>query len=97
MNNEIQCQQKYNIIIFDILDNCSCTGVKNKWGEGAECMVYRGYSDKLLNSKWCYAETTSCADATRVEFSNRYYVDDGRFGASQRACFKDTGNTLSKY
>ena len=60
-------------------------------------MVYGGYDDEFLNSKWCYAETTLCADATRAQFDNSYYVDEGRFGASQRACFKDTGNTLSKY
>jgi len=50
-------------------------------------MFYSGYDDEVLNSKWCYAETTSCADATK--FSSSTYVDEGRFGASQRACWKD--------
>lgn len=57
-------------------------------------MVYSGYPDELLNSKWCYAETTSCIDATSVEYKRNYYVDEGRFGASQKACLKDAGKTL---
>ena len=57
-------------------------------------MFYSGYDRELLNRKWCYAETTSCRDATSVEYIRNYYVDEGRFGASQKACLKDAGKTL---
>ena len=78
-----------------MIENCSCAGVNNEWGEGAECKLYNGYPEEFLNSKWCYAETTSCIDATSVKrlFKNKY-VDEGRFGASQRACLKDEGKKL---
>ena len=79
-----------------MIENCTCAGVKNKWGEGAECKVYSEYDEEFLNSKWCYAETTSCTDATSIEYSRNLYVDEGRFGASHRACLKDAGKTLSK-
>ena len=57
-------------------------------------MFYSGYDDELLNSKWCYAETTSCTDATSIEYKPNRYLEEGRFGASQKACFKDEGKTL---
>ena len=79
-----------------MIENCTCAGVSNKWGEGAECKIYSGYSEEFLNSKWCYAETTSCIDATSIEYDRNYYVDEGRFGASHRACLKDAGKRLSK-
>ena len=50
------------------------------------------------NTKWCYAETTSCADAT-VHAKTRdqfLYLDNGRFGPSQTACFKNRGNITSE-
>ena len=77
-----------------MIENCTCVGVNNEWGEGAECKVYSGYPQEFLNSKWCYAETTSCIDATSVKYSKNKYVDEGRFGGSQKACLKDTGKTL---
>ena len=81
--------------MFYMIENCTCAGVNNTWGEGDECKVYSGYPLEFLNSKWCYAETTSCTDATSIEYVTNYYVDEGRFGASHRACLKDAGKRLS--
>ena len=81
-----------------MIENCTCAGINNEWGEGAECEFYSGYKQEFLNSKWCYAETTSCIDATSIKQSYEYYyMDEGRFGASQKACLKDAGKTLLRY
>ena len=75
---------------FILTENCSCSGVGNEWKEGAKCKAYQGYSiyeSAFMNSKWCYAETTTCIDATTVEpIYTDYYVDNGRYGPSQSAC-----------
>ena len=81
-----------------MIENCTCAGVSNRWGHGAECKINSGYPLEFLNSKWCYAETTSCIDATSIKQGyTSVYMDEGRFGASQKACLKDSGKTLSKY
>ena len=67
-------------------ENCTCTGIKNEWGQGAECKIKRGYEDEFMNSRWCYAETTKCRDATNAEYRKKFYVDKGRYGPSQSAC-----------
>ena len=78
-----------------MIENCTCAGVSNKWGEGAECKIYSGYPHEFLNSKWCYVETTSCIDATSIKQSyTKAYIDEGRFGASQKACLKDAGKLV---
>ena len=81
-----------------MLENCTCAGVNNQWGQGAECKLYLTPEEFHLNSKWCYAETTSCIDATIVKQAYKnFYIFEGRFGASQRACLKDSGKMPSKY
>ena len=83
--------------LFIVIENCTCVGRNNKWGEGAECKIYSGYTDdEFLNSKWCYAETASCADAASAKYIPSYYLDNGRFGPSQTSCFKGTGNIISE-
>ena len=81
---------------FVVIENCTCVGVNNEWGEGSECKIYSGYPQEFLNSKWCYAETTSCADAASLEYDPAIHPDNGRFGPSQTSCFKGTGNIISE-
>ena len=80
-----------NDTFFIPTENCSCVGIANQWKDGAECNDYRGYYEhEFMNSKWCYAETTTCSDATTVKAN--YYVNEGRYGPSQRACGDKPGN-----
>ena len=73
---------------FVLTENCSCAGVANEWKEGAECNVYSGYEDEFMNSKWCYAETTTCPDATNATDGYESSLEEGRYGPSQSACTK---------
>ena len=86
---QITFNKKENIVILIYVDpNCTCAGVENNWGDGSECKFYTGYKNELLNSVWCYAETTTCSDATTVKYKPNLYVNEGRFGPSQSACAK---------
>ena len=74
-------------MIYQFLENCTCAGVTNVLGHGADCKLYSGYPVQSLNSLWCYAETTTCRDATTiVDFHKQLYPQKGRFGPSKRAC-----------
>ena len=75
-------------------ENCTCTGVANEWGHGATCQLYNGYSDDSMNGVWCYAETSTCSEATSVEFHRQYYVEEGRFGPSKKACSQYNGKII---
>ena len=78
-----------NDTFFIPTENCSCVGIANQWKDGAECNDYRGYYEhEFMNSKWCYAETTTCRDSTTVEYPKYLtsYVEEGRYGPSQSAC-----------
>lgn len=88
------CFQNITTTLFVDIENCTCVGENNKWGEGAECNFYNGHESDFLNGKWCYAETTTCADATSAKYKRGLYLDNGRFGPSQKSCFKDKGNKL---
>ena len=81
------------ILIYTFIEgeNCTCTGVKNEWGEGATCQLYSNYPDDYMNSIWCYAETATCKDATSVKFVKNKYVDEGHFGPSKKACSQHYG------
>jgi len=74
-------------------ENCTCAGVRNEFGHGSECKDYNGYLYPYasLNSKWCYTETTTCRDTTKVEYHPIIYVNEGRFGPSQTACSTNLG------
>ena len=78
------------------MENCTCTGATNKWGDGAKCKHYSGYPYDKMNSYWCYAETGTCSDATSVKFDRKFYVDEGRYGPSQEACFQYDGKIITK-
>ena len=88
------------MILIDIkhylIENCTCSGVKNKWGDGAECKLYSGYQSEFMNSIWCNAETTKCEDAISLEYNEWFYPEEGRFGPSQSACSKYHGSRMSK-
>ena len=76
-----------NDTFFIPTENCSCVGIANQWKDGAECNDYRGYyKHEFMNSKWCYAETTTCRDATTA--FTAFHLDEGRYGPSKNACLK---------
>ena len=76
---------------FFPIENCTCAGVKNRFGDGEKCKKYIGYENEYLNSVWCYAETSTCRDATYSDVESIYGVEQGRFGASREACLNYSG------
>ena len=69
---------------------CRCAGTSNKFNEGALCKTYSGYTGKgseWLNGIWCYADTTTCADA-KAQADN--FSPPG-YGPSKTACSSPNG------
>ena len=82
---------KVNLRILKIVDNCECIKKDNQFGEGAICSQYSGYVDDWYNGVWCYANISSCKDATEHPAD-----EDGLkgIGASKIAC--QPGNVVGK-
>ena len=88
-SSNINCSIYYRNF-FIAIENCTCVGVKNVYGDGDKCKKYIGYENENLNSVWCYAETTTCQDASGNRLVNSV-VQNGRYGASRKACLNYSG------
>ena len=92
MNERNSCNINCSIYyrnFFISIENCTCVGVKNAYGDGDKCKKYIGYENENLNSVWCYVETTTCQDATNRLLNS--VLQDGRYGASRKACLNYYG------
>ena len=70
---------------------CKCAGLHNKYKEGAKCASYSGYTKAWKNGKWCFANTSECADAAAHPITIATgTVPASGYGPSRGACSSST-------